>query len=303
MAFFLVNQGQAYTDERAGNYIWSPKLNKSLQPYREYGPTKEVKEVNKGDYVLHYVDDRILAISIVQEEGKPQNNPQIHKSDHKENEDEEGWIAKTKYYDFDIPLLHSDCIEWLNVRSNNRSPGPFKRNGEIYKGYLYRLPPLPANYLLKKSLDLQTNTDVLCTIKYALHSVSYRRMTKEEQVEYLDSCFSIDELKSAANSGIDDFCIQTDLTTTQFVRNIYVAEYAKRIAKGKCDLCGKRAPFKDKYKKPYLEEHHVIWLSQGGTDTIDNTVALCPNCHRKMHVVANPNDVKKLMRIAIMNSR
>ncbi|WP_296863638.1 HNH endonuclease [Thermosyntropha sp.] len=31
-------------------------------------------------------------------------------------------------------------------------------------------------------------------------------------------------------------------------------------------------------------EPHIEWLSRGGTDTIDNTVALCPNCHRKMHV-------------------
>lgn len=24
------------------------------------------------------------------------------------------------------------------------------------------------------------------------------------------------------------------------------------------------------------------WLSNDGEDTIDNTIALCPNCHRKM---------------------
>ena len=31
--------------------------------------------------------------------------------------------------------------------------------------------------------------------------------------------------------------------------------------------------------------------SKGVADSIDNTVALCPNCHRKMHVVDDPNDV------------
>ena len=34
---------------------------------------------------------------------------------------------------------------------------------------------------------------------------------------------------------------------------------------------------------PYLEVHHKIRLSDGGEDTIDNVVALCPNCHRKAH--------------------
>lgn len=33
-----------------------------------------------------------------------------------------------------------------------------------------------------------------------------------------------------------------------------------------------------------METHHVVWLSQGA-DSVDNTVALCPNCHRKMHIV------------------
>lgn len=31
MAIFLVNQGQTYKHERAGSYIWSPKLNKAGQ--------------------------------------------------------------------------------------------------------------------------------------------------------------------------------------------------------------------------------------------------------------------------------
>jgi len=62
-------------------------------------------------------------------------------------------------------------------------------------------------------------------------------------------------------------------------------ELAKRKAKGKCMLCGENAPFADRDNQPYLEEHHIIWLSLGGPDTENNVVALCPNCHRKMHVL------------------
>lgn len=50
----------------------------------------------------------------------------------------------------------------------------------------------------------------------------------------------------------------------------------------------------DKDGNPYLESHHIIWLSKGGDDSIENTVALCPNCHRKMHVIADEKDVKLL---------
>ena len=85
-------------------------------------------------------------------------------------------------------------------------------------------------------------------------------------------------------------------TTTSYVRDRYVSDYAKQRAQGICQLCGMTAPFKDQDGKQYLESHHIIWLSNGGEDSIDNTVALCPNCHRKMHVLNLESDVKKLLQ-------
>ena len=84
-------------------------------------------------------------------------------------------------------------------------------------------------------------------------------------------------------------------TTTTHDRNPYVAEASKRRANGICQLCGKPAPFNDKNGNPYLESHHIIWLCEGGADTLENTAALCPNCHRKMHIVNNEDDVNKLL--------
>ena len=45
---------------------------------------------------------------------------------------------------------------------------------------------------------------------------------------------------------------------------------------GLCDLCEQPAPFQNKSNEAYLECHQIIWLAQGGEDTIANTVALCP---------------------------
>ena len=82
-------------------------------------------------------------------------------------------------------------------------------------------------------------------------------------------------------------------TVTQHKRNHYVAEEAKRRAKGVCELCDQPAPF-SKNGKPYLETHHIEWLARGGKDRIENTVALCPNCHRKMHLLDREADVRVL---------
>ncbi len=53
---------------------------------------------------------------------------------------------------------------------------------------------------------------------------------------------------------------------------------------GICGYCKSPAPFLRKSDgQPYLEVHHLIRLADGGEDTLENTIALCPNCHRKMH--------------------
>lgn len=92
--------------------------------------------------------------------------------------------------------------------------------------------------------------------------------------------------------------MRSQAVRNSFVRDRYVSEYAKRRANGYCQLCGSPAPFFDKDGKPFLETHHVIWLAEGGSDSVDNTVALCPNCHRKMHYLNLDEDVRTLLKVA-----
>jgi 5-methylcytosine-specific restriction protein A len=84
-----------------------------------------------------------------------------------------------------------------------------------------------------------------------------------------------------------------------YERDPLVAEYAKRKAKGMCQLCEKPAPFNDRHGDPFLETHHIIPLAEGGPDTIENVAALCPNCHRKTHVLRLPADSEKLKNISL----
>lgn len=81
-------------------------------------------------------------------------------------------------------------------------------------------------------------------------------------------------------------------------RSSIVANIVKERAAGVCQLCNKPAPFYNKSGEAYLECHHVEWIARGGADEVYNAVALCPNCHRKMHVLDEPDDVAKLKDIA-----
>ena len=75
-------------------------------------------------------------------------------------------------------------------------------------------------------------------------------------------------------------------------RSPAVQAWTLQQAKGKCELCVEPAPFVRPDRRPYLEVHHVQRLAEGGEDVPDNTVALCPNCHRRAHY----GKVKKVRR-------
>jgi 5-methylcytosine-specific restriction protein A len=72
--------------------------------------------------------------------------------------------------------------------------------------------------------------------------------------------------------------------TTNYRRNPDVIVEVLSRANGICENCDKPAPFiRRRDGTPYLEVHHIIQLSKGGNDTINNAVAICPNCHRELH--------------------
>ncbi|MGZ3183755.1 MAG: HNH endonuclease [Telluria sp.] len=75
-----------------------------------------------------------------------------------------------------------------------------------------------------------------------------------------------------------------EIVTRGFIRNPDVIAEVLLRAKGFCEKCGDAAPFKRRSDgSGYLEVHHKIPLAMGGDDTVQNAVAVCPNCHREAH--------------------
>ncbi|MEB7924063.1 HNH endonuclease [Atlantibacter hermannii] len=75
----------------------------------------------------------------------------------------------------------------------------------------------------------------------------------------------------------------TEVTTRVYKRSPYVVAEVLLRANGKCQSCKRDAPFLKEDGTPFLEVHHIEWLSKGGEDSVENAVALCPNCHRQAH--------------------
>ena len=72
-------------------------------------------------------------------------------------------------------------------------------------------------------------------------------------------------------------------------RDPKVKAWVLQNAEGKCENCGNDSPFNKLNGKPYLEVHHLKQLANQGSDTVENTVALCPNCHKEFHFGINGN--------------
>jgi 5-methylcytosine-specific restriction protein A len=91
----------------------------------------------------------------------------------------------------------------------------------------------------------------------------------------------------------------TTTQTTQYDRDLDVRAWVLIAAKGKCECCNEKAPFTTAVDTPYLEVHHVRKLADGGSDTVENAVALCPNCHRQLHYGRDANSLVERLYLRV----
>jgi 5-methylcytosine-specific restriction protein A len=77
--------------------------------------------------------------------------------------------------------------------------------------------------------------------------------------------------------------IRAASTTMGFERLSEVKNWVLKNSKGICEYCDKIGPFETSSGEFFLEVHHVRALADGGSDRIENAIAVCPNCHRGFH--------------------
>jgi hypothetical protein len=94
---------------------------------------------------------------------------------------------------------------------------------------------------------------------------------------------SSDELQRRLDAA-DKMPRSYEVRSRVFVRNTDVVVAVLIRANGICEECGSPAPFSRRSdNSPFLEVHHRRPLADGGEDSVQNAIALCPNCHRKAH--------------------
>lgn len=224
-------------------------------------------------------------------------------SDHTRAIYEDRWIEDVFHYT-GMGLTGDQSLNFAQNKTLNESNSNgidvhlfevFRRNEYTYQGRV-RLVGSPYS---EQQIDSEDNIRTVWVfplkqiVKENILIPKETLINKEQQRDKMAKKLSDDDLKRKVEN-IKGKPGTRITTAVAYDRNSDVAEYAKRRANGICQLCEKPAPFNNKKGEPYLESHHLEFLSKGGEDTIYNTVALCPNCHRKMHTLNLVKDVEIL---------
>jgi len=119
--------------------------------------------------------------------------------------------------------------------------------------------------------------------------------TEYESEDNIDAQVDMTLLKNKA-SRTNTRPEQVVQTISTYTRNNTVRSYVKRRSNYSCEMpnCNYIAFIKDNGEE-YIEVHHVVPLSEGGEDSIYNTVALCPNCHRELHYATNRVELQRIL--------
>lgn len=76
----------------------------------------------------------------------------------------------------------------------------------------------------------------------------------------------------------DKKCVMSEA----YYRDPAVVAWALQNAGGKCEACG-AVGYETDNGTLFLEVHHLVPLSAGGADTVNNAIAVCETCHGKLH--------------------
>jgi 5-methylcytosine-specific restriction protein A len=103
-------------------------------------------------------------------------------------------------------------------------------------------------------------------------------------IEVLELMAAPAQFRTAKLPGAGHKPRSISVTTNVYVRSPAVIAEVLLRADGICEMCKKPASFlRRSDQSPYLEVHHRQRLADGGDDTVENALAICPNCHRQSH--------------------
>jgi hypothetical protein len=151
MGYWWVNQGDSFEEARKLGALWAPLEDKggNKQPYWE-----SLDLVKRGDVVFHYAKKMVRGLSLVTSESRI---AEIRIRDRGQWQDL-GREVEVEAQDFDFTIDLDEIPLEFRIGSESGIDTPFDKNGKVKQGYLFKLPPAGAQFLLAR-LNLVNSED------------------------------------------------------------------------------------------------------------------------------------------------
>ena len=180
----------------------------------------------------------------------------------------------------------SKCGRTLEVTKN------FYKKGKGKEGYRPQCKDCINEWQLKYYKDNKEDR-VAYQLKYERNKRKINKkyeFTKEEKREILK------KVNKKYYEGVKKTVISKKTVRNNQLRDDYI-EYLKNKQNGKiwCEICGQW----EEIGEDMLQVHHLIEINGYEKEnkeysTFDDVIAICPNCHRLIHIFENIEDVKKI---------
>lgn len=167
-----------------------------------------------------------------------------------------------------------------------------KKHNRTAKAFEYRMQNISFVYSLLgrdwiAGLNPAKNvgTNVIAIIEKCISENEKTFPTGKAEFENLVSKFrnSIDTTTPSGSLSP----LRKDVSASSYERDPHVVAWILRNSEGACESCLNPSPFNKSDGLYYLEVHHLKRLADGGSDTVNNAIAVCPNCHRELHYGEN----------------
>lgn len=291
MSIYYVFQGETYSIERAGNYVWSPQLDKNSHKNAGYST---MSKIQKGDFILHSWNKKIMAISIAKSDCYVFSQPQeLYEAKKSINWANKGYRVDCEYFDMDHPVCVVDYKDWLKHHFV-KTESAFTINGTGKQQYMCPLADAHAIFLLVKLISFQSNELVLEKLNLALSGFICREEYEYDEIE-----------KASINKLVEDnvinnikgwpgirepqaMMISSETGKEKPKREAERAASALEYAGFICEYNNSDRVFLRKNGIPYTEPHHLIPISKYrdfkfSLDVMENIVSLCSHCHNLLH--------------------
>lgn len=287
---YLVNQGKTWKQERAGGFLWSPKVDIAGHQNPGYSLMSKVK---KGDYILHNKGGQIAAISIAKADCFDAVQPEeVRENSGTYDWNDDGFRIDTEYFDFSVPLSNAELAQWSKLHPHADSC--FRIDGKLKLRYLCNIAEQDARHIINEVLKQERDPLVKAVLYDALDSMGLGQDEYDE-----DDSLAIETLVSAQDGSKKHYSGKLKLPQAMTgavgsgkerpKRDPQVAANALGNAGYVCEYNSEDRTFRRKKGgKPYTEPHHLIPISRYAdfsycVDVEENIVSLCSHCHNLLH--------------------